>query len=514
VTSLPSIGDLLVRVAKAHGDRVAVADAKRSLTFQSLDDRSNRIANWLLSTGIPVQSRVAVLRPNSLGFVEDEFGLLKAGMTEVLLNPRLSAMEQRKIVDDAGVAAILAAPELSQRAAELGHASSVQLVLSDDDEREDHLLSASPVRTHQPSIARGDSLWRLHYTSGTTGDPKAAVLTQSNFVHWIQSLYNTIGSVATSDVLLNAAPMATAGSWMFWGHYLAGARSSFLARFEPGEFIEAAFREKATSTLLVPTMIYDLVDAIGAGGDRPQFQTILYAAASIAPARLALALETLGPVLVQSYSMSETMTSLTVLSKSDHISADPDRLASAGLPMFDVDIRLLDDVGKEVDDGQPGRVVVKTAALMREYWRRPEQTREAIRDGWLYSGDVGRFIDQGYLQIVDRLGDVLVTGGYNVYPREVEDVLMNHTAVLEACVVGVPDSRFGEVVKGVVRLRPGASANEAELIKWCRSLSGFKVPKTIDLVDEPLPRNPAGKVLRRRVRERYTDQPAGTGPNP
>jgi len=509
---LPAIGDLLARAAKAHGDRVAISDAKRSLTFQSLDDRSNRIANWLLATGIPVQSRVAVLRPNSLGFVEDEFGLLKAGMTEVLLNPRLSAIEQRKIVDDAGVAAILAAPELSVRAAELGRAGSVQLVLSDDDEREAHLLAASPVRSRQPSIAM-DSLWRLHYTSGTTGDPKAAVLTQSNFVHWIQSLYNTMGPVTVGDVLLNAAPMATAGSWIFWGHYLAGARSRLLARFDPGEFIEAAFRENATSTLLVPTMIYDLVDAICGGGDRPQFQTILYAAASIAPTRLALALETLGPVFVQSYSMSETMTSLAVLSKSDHVSADPERLASAGLPMFDVDIRLLDEVGEEVDDGQPGRVVAKTDALMREYWRRPEQTRETIRDGWLYSGDVGRFIDKGYLQIVDRLGDVLVTGGYNVYPREIEDVLMNHPAVLEACVVGVPDKRFGEAVKGVVRLRPGAIAAEAELIDWCRSLSGFKVPKTIDVVDEPLPRNPAGKVLRRRVREGYSGEPAGMGPN-
>ena len=510
---MPAIGDLLARVAKAHGDRVAVSDGKRSLTFQSLDDRSNRIASWLLSTGIPVQSRVAVLRPNSLGFVEDEFGLLKAGMTEVLLNPRLSALEQRKIVDDAGVTAILAAPELSARAGELGRASSVQLVVSDDDEREDRLRSASAVRSRQASLG-ADSLWRLHYTSGTTGDPKAAVLTQSNFVHWIQSLYNTLGSVAAGDVLLNAAPMATAGSWMFWGHYLAGARSRLLARFDPGEFIEAAFREKATSTLLVPTMIYDLVDAIRAGGDPPQFQTILYAAASIAPARLALALETLGPVFVQSYSMSETMTSLAVLSKSDHISADPERLASAGLPMFDVDIRLVDDAGGEVDDGQTGRVVAKTDALMREYWRRPEQTRETIRDGWLYSGDVGRFIDKGYLQIVDRLGDVLVTGGYNVYPREIEDVLMNHPAVLEACVVGVPDKRYGEAVKGVVRLRPGAMATEAELIIWCRSLSGFKVPKTIDVVNEPLPRNPAGKVLRRGVRERYSGQPAGMGPNP
>jgi acyl-CoA synthetase (AMP-forming)/AMP-acid ligase II len=510
---LPAIGDLLARVAKAHGDRVAVSDAKRSLTFQALDDRSNRIANWLLSTGIPVQSRVAVLRPNSLGFVEDEFGLLKAGMTEVLLNPRLSALEQRKIVDDAGVAAILAAPELSERAAELGRAGSVQLVVSDDDERDERLRSASAVRSRQPSLGT-DSLWRLHYTSGTAGEPKAAVLTQSNFVRWIQSLYNTMGSVAAGDVLLNAAPMATAGSWMFWGHYLAGARSRLLARFDPGEFIEAAFREKATSTLLVPTMIYDLVDAIRAGGDRPQFQTILYAAASIAPARLALALETLGPVFVQSYSMSETMTSLAVLSKSDHISADPERLASAGLPMFDVDIRLVDDAGGEVDDGQPGRVVAKTDALMREYWRRPEQTRETIRDGWLYSGDVGRFIDKGYLQIVDRLGDVLVTGGYNVYPREIEDILMNHPAVLEACVVGVPDKRFGEAVKGVVKLRPGAMASEAELIIWCRSLSGFKVPKTIDVVNEPLPRNPAGKVLRRLVRERYSGQPAGKGPNP
>jgi acyl-CoA synthetase (AMP-forming)/AMP-acid ligase II len=283
-----------------------------------------------------------------------------------------------------------------------------------------------------------------------------------------------------------------------------------LARFDAGDFVEAALREKATNTLLVPTMIYDLVDAIGGGADRPMFQTILYAAASIAPARLATALETLGPVFVQSYSMSETMTSLSVLSKADHVSTDPERLASAGLPMFDVELRLLDPEGNEVAGGQPGRLVAKTDAIMREYWRRPDLTRQTIRDGWLYSGDVGRFTDKGYLQIVDRLDDVLVTGGYNVYPREIEDVLMNHPAVIEACVIGVPDKRFGEAVKGVVRLRAGANVTEAELIKWCRTLSGFKVPKTVDLVVDPLPRNPAGKILRRRVRERYSSHTPGS----
>lgn len=499
---MPVIGDLLMRVAKAQGGRLAVSDGSRTRTYEELEDRSNRIANWLLSSGLPVQSRVAVLRPNSIGLIEDEFGLLKAGMTEILLNPRLSPQEQRKIVDDAGVAAILAAPELAERAAELGRVDSVQLVMSDDEARE-RQLHFSTQSQPRPGIGM-DAVWRLHYTSGTTGDPKAAVLTHSNFVHWIQSLYNTMGSVSPQDVLLNAAPMTTAGSWIFWGHYLAGASSHLLARFDPGDFVEAALREKATNTLLVPTMIYDLVDAIGGGADRPRFQTILYAAASIAPARLATALETLGPVFVQSYSMSETMTSLSVLSKADHVSTDPERLASAGLPMFDVELRLLDPDGNEVVGGQPGRLVAKTDAIMREYWRRPDLTRQTIRDGWLYSGDVGRFTDKGYLQIVDRLDDVLVTGGYNVYPREIEDVLMNHPAVMEACVIGVPDKRFGEAVKGVVRLRAGANVTEAELIKWCRTLSGFKVPKTVDLVVDPLPRNPAGKILRRRVRERYS----------
>jgi acyl-CoA synthetase (AMP-forming)/AMP-acid ligase II len=266
--------------------------------------------------------------------------------------------------------------------------------------------------------------------------------------------------------------------------------------------------KRVTDIYLIPVMINMLLDYPDLKKhDYSSLCTIVYGTAPLAPERIRQALEAFGPVMRQGYGLTESAAMGTILNKEDHITGDDPvrlkRLASAGFPAFDTEVRVVDEKDKDLPPGEVGEVIMRGDFVMKGYWKDPELTAETIRDGWLHTGDMGMFDEGGYLYLTDRKKDMIISGGFNIYPNEVENALVEHPAVFEAVVVGVPDDKWGEAVKALVVLRSGAKATEEELIEHCRErLASYKKPKSVDFV-ESIPRNATGKVLRRLVREPY-----------
>jgi len=288
-----------------------------------------------------------------------------------------------------------------------------------------------------------------------------------------------------------------------------GGCNLVLERFDVEKFLEAVQEEKASFTLLVPTMIHMLLDFPERRNyDLSSLKGVFYGAAPISTTRARQAMDELfGPVLIQGYGMTETTSAITILTAKDHQDAlrngDHDRLASCGRPCFDTEVKVVDEAGGEVSTGEIGEIIARGPDVMMGYYKDSELTNATIRGGWVHTGDMARADDSGYIYIVDRKSETIISGGFNVYPSEVEGVLYAHPAVFEAVVVGVPDEKWGEAVKGVVVVKKGCLVTEQALIDHCKALlAGYKKPQSIDFVSD-LPKNPSGKIPRRVVREKY-----------
>jgi acyl-CoA synthetase (AMP-forming)/AMP-acid ligase II len=339
---------------------------------------------------------------------------------------------------------------------------------------------------------------RLRYTSGTTGRPKAAVLTHGCVLASLRKLLAELHDLGTADTVAHVAPLTHASEALLAPAFWRGARSLLCREFEPGAFRELIRRERVTTLFLVPTMIASLIEAPGASDAFASLRTVVYGAAPIPDDVLVRALATLGPVLLQIYGLSECPFPITTLRKEDHL--EPARRGSCGLTTALNEVQVLDVEGCPLPSGEVGTIAVRGPQLMREYWRDPEATSAVLVDGWLRTGDLGRIDDAGFLTLVDRSDDVIISGGFNVYPREVEVVLEAHPAVAEAAVVGIPHPRWGRSVAAWVVCKPSASAREQELIDFCRArLAGYKKPLQVTFVDA-LPKSSTGKLLRRELR--------------
>jgi acyl-CoA synthetase (AMP-forming)/AMP-acid ligase II len=339
---------------------------------------------------------------------------------------------------------------------------------------------------------------RLRYTSGTTGRPKAAVLTHGCALASLRNLLAELHELGPADTIAHVAPLTHASEALLAPAFWRGARSLLCRDFEPAALRELIHREQVTTIFLVPTMIASLVEAAGRPDAFASLRTVVYGAAPIADDVLVRALGSFGPVLLQIYGLSECPFPITTLRKEDH--RDPALRATCGLPTTLNEIRVLDGEGRPLLPGEVGTIAVRGPQLMREYWCDPEATAAALVDGWLRTGDLGRMDDAGFLTLVDRSDDVIISGGFNVYPREVEVVLEAHPAVAEAAVVGIPHPRWGRGVAAWVVCKPAAAAGEQELIDFCRArLAGYKKPLQITFVPA-LPKSSTGKLLRRELR--------------
>ncbi len=490
--------EALRRAARRWPERDALDDGDQRIGFAALDARVNRLASYLARAGLAAGDRVATYLPNSIPHVVAQQAILRAGAVWVGVNRRLASPEVAYMLEHARVRIVLADGD-GLGAASTGPTVEHVLDVSGSDVILERRLAVEPA-TAPGRLPSELDVARLRYTSGTTGRPKAAVLTHGCALASLRNLLAELHELGPADTVAHVAPLTHASEALLQPAFWRGARSILCREFEPGAFRELIARERVTMLFLVPTMIASLIDGAASAHALTSLRTVVYGAAPIADDVLVRALDVLGPVLLQIYGLSECPFPITTLRKEDH--QDPLRRGSCGLPTAQNEIQVLGPDGASLPAGEVGTIAVRGPQLMREYWCDPDATAVALVDGWLRTGDLGRLDDAGFLTLVDRSDDVIITGGFNVYPREVEVVLEAHPAVAEAAVVGIPHERWGRGVAAWVVCKPGASANEQELIDFCRArLAGYKKPLHVTFVPS-LPKSATGKLLRRELRPR------------
>jgi acyl-CoA synthetase (AMP-forming)/AMP-acid ligase II len=479
------------------------------LTAADVADEISRYVQALEARGLGRGSPAAVLALNRPEVLFNMGASMLVGCRTTPLHPLGSLDDHAYVLEDAGVETLVFDPEFfGERAAEL--AARVPglknlLALGPGDVGEDYIALASTFAPRPLAAPRADGtdIPGLAYTGGTTGKPKGVMGSYRSGAAMSQIML-TEWEWPDEPRFLMCTPLSHAGAAFFIPVLLLGGSLVVVPYFEPGLVLETIERERITATMVVPTMLYMLMDHPDfATRDLSSLETVYYGAAAMSPTRLAEAIDKLGPIFFQYYGQAEAPMTICVLRKDEHDVARPERLATCGRPVPWVHVALLDDFGNEVPRGEPGEICVRGPLVMQGYWNKPEQTAEAFAGGWLHTGDIAREDDEGYYTIVDRKKDMIVSGGFNVFPREVEDVISSHPSVAAVAVIGVPDDRWGEAVKAVVVPRPGAEILADELIELVKRAKGsVHAPKSVD-VAESIPLSPLGKPDKKALRAQY-----------
>lgn len=512
-----NFGLYLARSATFWPERPAVLFRDRALSYRALELRSNRLAHALRSLGLQRGDRVAIVSPNRPEIVEMECAFYKLGLVKVALNARLAPSELADSLANAEPVACVAGPEhrgmvdaACPGLPALRHRIGLDVAVAADEGWADYeaLLASSPTTPVREPM-QPDDLAVLHYTSGSTGKLKAAMQTVGNRCASLRKVIMGRMQAGPGDVLMLCGPITHASGMFIQPMLFQGATVLLMERFHPAEILEAIERHRVTMAFFVPAMIHALLaEPSLRQRNLSSLRLLSYGAAPMSAARIREAWQAFGPVLAQGYGAGETTGGVLSLGIADHaraIAGDrPELLEACGRPHGEADVQVLDEAGRPVQGDAIGEICVRGPDVFAGYWREPELTREALGDdGWLRTGDLARVDHEGYIFIVDRKKEMLVSGGFNVYPREVESVLAQHPAVYEACVIGVPDDHWGEAVKAVVVLREGAKASADDLMHFCEGrLAGFKRPRSVDFVTQ-LPKNNNGKLSRKDVREPY-----------
>ncbi len=511
-----SFSDVVRDHARRSGEAIAFTYAGEDISFAALDDGADRVANGLAALGVQPGERVAFLGKNHPFYFEALLGAARMGAVMTPVNWRLAAPEVAYILDDCrarvvfvgeGFAAVLGAiREDTARVEQVIGIDAPDYPGSDYRIWRDGFAATPPAHRVRP----GDDALQL-YTSGTTGKPKGAVMTHAAI---LASRDPAAGGAAMrawqepvpGDVTLLAMPcFHISGTGTGIGTMVAGTHAIVLPEYDPGKALDLIEQRNIAKIFLVPAAIRTLIDHPRAGEvDFTRLRYVTYGASPIPLDLMREAMRVLGCGFVQMYGMTETCGTIVALDPEDHVPEGSPRMRSVGRPLAGVEIKVVDKAGNDVPVGSVGEIAARSKTNMRGYWNNPEATAAAIdADGWLRTGDAGYLDADGYLYIHDRVKDMIISGGENVYPAEVENALYSHPAVADVAVIGVPDARWGEAVKACVVVKPGETLTEAELIAHARRhIAGYKCPKSVDVMPV-LPRNPSGKILRRELRAPY-----------
>ncbi len=492
--SAPRAGvpDLLAHASARFPQRTCVAVAGATLSFAEVSARAASLAGHLIAQGMDDGRRIALLAYNELELIEIRVAVQRAGSILVPLNYRLSAAELMLALEDCEPDLLIVGPGLEELAAGLDATAVLNLGTA----YERLLGDATP--QPPPATLPTQAIAMISYTSGTTGRAKGVMLS-NGALHATMIAMGQEMAARPGAVYLCSNPMFHVGSAVGCSFTYLGATCVQLRRFSPAAFLSELEGASFTHGQLVPTMVHDVLE-LAEGRSTGRLERLMYGAAPMPPELARRVIETWDCELVNGYGSTEAM-GISMLSPEEH---DPDGapalLASVGRSSVGMSSRVVDERDVEVAGGTVGEVVAAGPNLMSGYWRNPEASAEALRGGWMHTGDLGYRDAEGYLFLVDRRSDKIVSGGENVYPSEIEHVLMEHRAVLEAGVIGVPHERWGEAVCAVVVSREGQAVSEQELLAHCRSrLAGYKVPKALRFTAE-LPRNATGKLMRRELR--------------
>lgn len=511
-----NLGVYLSRSARYWPEATALVCGDRSWTFAGLDRATDRLASALAARGLRPGDAVASLAWNRGELVEVEFALYKAGLTRAPVNARLGRAEIAHILRYAPVRALVFDAEHRDDAlAAIAIAGTGCLPVPLDAAQDpgphevayDTLLAEGDETPFLVDVDEAEPCV-LNFTSGSTGSLKAAVQTVGNRLANMRKLLMTDESRPRPGTrYLACGPITHATGMGLLAGVFGGSATYVLPAWSPQGFLETVEKERITATFLVPAMVNAVLSHPGAGQyDLSSLTSVRIGGAPISPRRLRDAVEFFGPVVAQGYGLGETTSVVAGLSSEEiahAVKEDPELLRSCGRASYDTEIRVVDEAGREVPPREVGEVIVRGPDCVREYWKEPGLSAETFRDGWVHTGDLAWMREDGYLFLVDRKKDMIISGGFNIYSTEVEAALYEHPAVREACVIGVPDERWGEAVKAVVVPHAGVTVAADDLIAFCADrLDRFKKPRSVDFVSE-LPHNRNGKLDRKAVREPF-----------
>jgi acyl-CoA synthetase (AMP-forming)/AMP-acid ligase II len=511
-----NVGTLLTKSARTFPKNLAVAHGPKKLTYAQFNSRANRLANAFYKLGIKQGDNVALVQYNYPEMLESMFACFKAGCGAVPLNFRLHPNEFAFIIDHSESKTVILSPEFNQAITDIRDRipEARHLITLSGAEGElldyEKLISAESDQWEDVYVQPDDLAW-LFYTSGTTGLPKGAMLTHRNLLAMTMNFYADIcPGAGPGDVILHAAPLSHGSGLYALPNIGKAAANIFMESksFDPELVFKTIQEYRVTNMFAAPTMVKMMVDSPAVDRyDHSSLKALNYGGAPMLVEDLKETLEKLGPCLVQLYGQAESPMTITYLPHRDHVRAGtPEqmkRLASAGFQRTDVEVKIFDPNDHELPPDEMGEIVTRSDVVMKGYWRNPETTTETLRNGWLHTGDVGYMDEGGYVFIMDRSKDMIISGGENIYPREIEEVIIQHPAVREVAVIGIPDPQWGEAIKAIIALFPGKSVTEEELIAFCKdNIASYKKPKSVDFVDE-LPKNNYGKILKRELRAQY-----------
>ncbi|HVV36591.1 MAG TPA: fatty acid--CoA ligase [Acidimicrobiales bacterium] len=506
---MESLADIVRGHAKAVPDRAALVDDERTITYAELDARSNRFAQGIRSEGLGAQDRVAFLDKTGPEYFEAVFGTAKLNAVLCAVNWRLAPPEAAYVINDSQAKLLIVSEEfLPMLDAIRGELTTIQKVLvlgnSPADESYETWLARQPSEDPRIDPAPNDVALQF-YSSGTTGRPKGVMLTNENLFASVHANNEMLGF---TDASVNLVAMPTfhvaGGAWGIVGLY-NGCPNVLMREVDPAAVIDVIEQHRITHTVLVPAVIQFVLQLPQARtADFTSMEVLVYGASPISEEVLVDAVRTFGCSFVQAYGMTETTGGVVLLPPEDHDPAGPNkhRLRAAGKAMPGSEVKVVDaETLEAVPAGEVGEILIRSPQNMIGYHNLPEATAETlIADGWLRTGDAGYLDADGYVYIHDRVKDMIISGGENIYPAEIENALMSHPAIADVAVIGVPSERWGETPKAMVVAAPGATIDETEIIAFARErLAHYKCPTSVDVVDV-LPRNPSGKILKRELR--------------
>ncbi|HUV59024.1 MAG TPA: long-chain-fatty-acid--CoA ligase [Desulfatiglandales bacterium] len=508
------IGDIIKRASKYYPDKLASVFKDVRLTYKELNDRTNRVGNALLNAGVGKDDRIGILCYNSNVYQEIFFGAAKTGAVTTTINWRLSPREINFVINDAEVKVLFVADNFWGKIESVkDELSTVKIFISIGQKVPgtiyyEDLIKSSDIDEINIDLDPHDTVWQL-YTSGTTGRPKGVMLTHRNLE--ADAEHNIIGNQLNRDNAIHIQVYQMfhiAMKRIVYTAYIFGT-TVFLEKFDLKELCELIEKEKCTDLGMAPVMWKAFMDYPDL--NKYDLRSLKYASYSTSPMPRALIKRLLEKfpniTFFSTYGLTEAGSSLTILPASDYVLDGPDwklrRLQSLGRPMMGVDVRIVDEKGEDCPPGNPGEIIGRGENIMKGYWKLTEETQKTIKNGWLYTGDVGYWDEYGYIYLADRKKDMIISGGENIYSREVEEVINELEDVVEVAVIGVPDDIWGEAVKAIIVKSYDSELTEADVINYCaQNIASYKKPKSVDFVSE-LHRNATGKIMKRLLREKY-----------
>ena len=512
--NIGTYADAICRNALLYPDQEAFVYGATRITFSEFNTRVNKLIHALHEMGVRKGDVLGILSWNCLEYADVYGAAMKGGFIASPFNTRLQANELEHIINYSEATTLFVGAELLEVVNSLRpRLPKVRNFISFEGSAPNMIAHRDLLASHsgqEPDVqVDEDDPVGIVYTSGTTGLPRGALYTHRRFIEDAKTLAIDMGLQPGHKRIQITPLFHIAGNTHFRSSLYTAGCNVLLKFFDPAATLQIIQDEQATHMDIVPTHLVAMLNLPDLDKyDINSMKLMWYGASPMPLEVLKKGMKVFGPIFAQGYGQSESGPAISHLSKEDHDvldrpEAEQKKLMSAGRPDMGVQVRIVDDAGNDVKLGEMGEIIVRSKQIMVEYWHKPDDTKASIRDGWLYTGDMGYYDEQGYIYIVDRRKDLIISGGENVYPREVEEVLYRHPTVLEAAVIGIPDPYWVERVHAVVVLKKGASTTDEELIAFCKEyVAGYKAPKSVEFVDS-LPKNPAGKILKRELRAKY-----------